>query len=65
MSSTRPRARRALHPIERADLAIADAAALDGIAIGSEELNSDIHASAEYRAHCLKVLLTRAVTAIS
>jgi carbon-monoxide dehydrogenase medium subunit len=38
-----------------------DSAALDGVAIASEGLNSDIHASAEYRAHCVKVLLTRIV----
>lgn len=42
-----------------------ESAALDGVAIDSGELNSDIHASAEYRAHCVKVLLTRAVTGIS
>ena len=30
MSSARPRAKRRLHPIERADLALADAAAVDG-----------------------------------
>jgi carbon-monoxide dehydrogenase medium subunit len=38
-----------------------DPAALDGVAIGSAELNSDMHASGEYRAHCVTVLLTRAV----
>lgn len=38
-------------------------AALDGLALSPEGLNSDIHASAEYRAHCVVVMTKRAVTA--
>ena len=38
-----------------------DPAALDGITLGADGLNSDIHASAEYRAHCVVVLAKRAV----
>lgn len=38
-----------------------DPAALDRLALGAEELNSDIHASAEYRAHCVMVMARRAV----
>ena len=40
-----------------------DPAALEGMAIGPEGLNSDIHASAEYRAHCVTVMARRAVAA--
>jgi carbon-monoxide dehydrogenase medium subunit len=40
-----------------------DPAVLDGLAIGPEGLNSDIHASAEYRAHCVTVMAKRAVAA--
>lgn len=35
--------------------------ALDGIEIDAEGLNSDIHASAEYRAHCVGIMTKRAV----
>ena len=38
-----------------------DPAALEGVSISTEGLNSDIHASAEYRAHCLRVMTARAV----
>jgi carbon-monoxide dehydrogenase medium subunit len=38
-------------------------AALDGVAVESDGLNSDIHASAEYRAHAIIVLAKRAVVA--
>jgi carbon-monoxide dehydrogenase medium subunit len=38
-----------------------DPAALDGITLDASGLNSDIHASAEYRAHCVVVLTKRAV----
>lgn len=38
-------------------------AALGGIEIKADGLNADIHASAEYRAHCFGVLAKRAVSA--
>jgi carbon-monoxide dehydrogenase medium subunit len=38
-------------------------AALDGLTVDPGELNSDIHASAEYRAHLVKVMAKRAVAA--
>jgi carbon-monoxide dehydrogenase medium subunit len=37
--------------------------ALNGIAVSSTDLNSDIHASAEYRAHLIGVMARRAVAA--
>jgi len=40
-------------------------AALDGMALASGGLNSDIHGSAEYRAHCACVMARRAVRAAS
>jgi carbon-monoxide dehydrogenase medium subunit len=40
-----------------------EAAALDEIEIDADGLNSDIHASAEYRAHCVRVMAKRAVLA--
>ncbi len=39
------------------------AAALDGVATAADGLNSDIHASAEYRAHLCGVIAKRAVAA--
>jgi carbon-monoxide dehydrogenase medium subunit len=39
-----------------------DPTALDPITIDAAGLNSDIHASAEYRAHCVVVMTKRAVT---
>src|SRR5919108_439140 len=39
------------------------ASALDGIKVKPDGLNSDIHASAEYRAHLVKVMAQRAVAA--
>lgn len=39
------------------------ASALDGIAVKSKNLNSDIHASAQYRAHLIGVMAKRAVEA--
>lgn len=39
------------------------ASALDGISIDDSDLNSDIHASAEYRAHLVGVMAKRAVAA--
>lgn len=41
------------------------AAALDGVTVEPDGLNSDIHASAEYRAHLVKVMAKRAVAAAS
>jgi len=41
------------------------ASALDGIRVKADGLNSDIHASAEYRAHLVKVMAQRAVAAAS
>ncbi len=38
-------------------------AAADGISVDPAELNSDIHASAEYRAHLVKVMARRAIEA--
>ena len=38
-----------------------DPAALDGITLDASGLNSDIHASADYRAHCALVMTKRAV----
>ena len=35
---------------------------IDGVNISSKELNSDIHASAEYRAHIIKVMAKKAVS---
>jgi carbon-monoxide dehydrogenase medium subunit len=40
-----------------------DAAAIESIELRPDGLNSDIHASAEYRAYCVKVLTRRAVAA--
>lgn len=40
-----------------------DPTALDGLTLKPEGLNSDIHASAEYRAHCVVELTKRAVAA--
>jgi carbon-monoxide dehydrogenase medium subunit len=39
------------------------AGALDGVATPADGLNSDIHASAEYRAHLCGVIAKRAVAA--
>ncbi|MDB5360549.1 MAG: carbon monoxide dehydrogenase [Rhodospirillales bacterium] len=41
------------------------AASLDGLTIDAGELNSDIHASADYRAHLVAVFAKRAVAEIS
>lgn len=40
-----------------------DASALDGVTVSSDNLMSDIHASAEYRANLVLVMARRAVTA--
>jgi carbon-monoxide dehydrogenase medium subunit len=39
------------------------ASALDGLSVSPGDLNSDIHASAEYRAHLVKVMAKRAIEA--
>lgn len=39
------------------------AAAIDGLTVDAGSLNSDIHASADYRAHLVKVMAKRAVAA--
>ena len=39
------------------------AAAIDGLSVDASGLNSDIHASADYRAHLIKVMAKRAVAA--
>jgi carbon-monoxide dehydrogenase medium subunit len=40
-----------------------DPRALDGLTLNADGLNSDIHGSAEYRAHCVVELARRAVIA--
>lgn len=40
------------------------AAALEGIAVDAADMNSDLHASAAYRAHLVGVMAQRAVTAL-
>ena len=42
-----------------------DAAAIENIVIPEEGLNNDIHASADYRAHLVSVMTSRAVSACS
>jgi carbon-monoxide dehydrogenase medium subunit len=37
--------------------------ALDGLTVPAEGLNSDLHGSAEYRAHLIAVMARRAVEA--
>lgn len=39
------------------------ASALDGLSVAPDDLNGDIHASAEYRAHLVKIMAQRAVAA--
>jgi len=51
--------------IEQALGARFDASALENVNISAADLNSDIHASAAYRAHLIKVLAQRAVAAIA
>ncbi|WP_366656508.1 xanthine dehydrogenase family protein subunit M [Fodinicurvata sp. EGI_FJ10296] len=50
-------------PLEQALSGSFDPAAVEGVPIATEELNSDIHASAEYRASLIKTLTKRAVKA--
>ena len=40
-----------------------DASVLDTVPLAADTLNADIHASAEYRAHCVRVMAKRAVVA--
>ena len=40
-----------------------DASGIDAVELPVEQMNSDIHASAEYRAHLVKVMTKRAVEA--
>ncbi len=42
-----------------------NAGAVDGVTIAADNLNSDIHASSEYRANLVKVMAKRAVEAIA
>ena len=47
-------------------MAIAGASdALDGVSVDGSDFNSDLHASAEYRAHLVTVMAKRAVAALS
>lgn len=46
---------------ERALAADFSPAALDGLTVDASDLNSDLHASAEYRAHLVRVMAQRAV----
>ena len=48
---------------EKALAANWSASALDGLTVAAGNLNSDIHASADYRAHLIKVMAKRAVQA--
>ena len=41
------------------------AGALDGLSVDASELNDDLHASAEYRAHLVGVMAKRAVESIA
>ena len=49
--------------MEQALAANFSAQALDGVAVPADDLNADIHASAEYRAHLVTVMAKRAVAA--
>jgi len=49
--------------MERALAADFSAAALDRVTVASTEMNADIHASADYRAHLVNVMARRAVAA--
>jgi aerobic carbon-monoxide dehydrogenase medium subunit len=51
--------------IEKALSASFTPAAAKGVAIDASGLNSDLHASAEYRAHLISVMASRAVAAIA
>lgn len=49
--------------LEQALAASWSAAAIDGVTIDASNLNSDIHAQADYRAHLIKVMAKRAIEA--
>ena len=51
--------------LERALGADFSATAFDGASVSAEGLNSDLHASAEYRAHLVVVMARRAVDSAS
>lgn len=46
------------------EAALASGASVDGIKVAAGKLNSDMHASAEYRAHLVTVMTKRAVAAL-
>lgn len=52
-----------LYDLERSLLSDWDADAADTVRIAKDELNSDIHAGSEYRAHLIKVMARRAIVA--
>ncbi len=52
------------HEAEEALTAGFDAGALDALVIEADDLNADIHGSADYRAHLVKVMAKRAVQAL-
>ena len=39
--------------------------ALDGLKVAADGLNADLHASAEYRAHLIKMMAKRALDALA
>ena len=47
--------------MEQALAANFSADALDGVAVPADDLNADIHAGADYRAHLISVMAKRAV----
>ena len=51
--------------IEAALSADSSASSIDGVTIASDDFNSDIHASSEYRAHLVKVMAKRAVSELA
>ncbi|MDE2486513.1 MAG: xanthine dehydrogenase family protein subunit M [Alphaproteobacteria bacterium] len=53
-----------LPALEEALARRADPTAADGLKVDSSRFNSDLHASAEYRAHLVKVMARRAIAAL-
>lgn len=53
-----------LPALEEALARRADPTAADGLQVDSSRFNSDLHASAEYRAHLVKVMARRAIAAL-